>query len=666
MPMSGYTAWYGRDEAPPERIHLRAGPLTAVLENGDLRRIRLGAGEVARRIYVAVRDVNWDTIPGEIDGLRLQHDEDSFDVTYSRKHRRGSIAVDLTVSFVGAPDGTISCSMDGVTRDEFRFYRIGFCVLHPARSGAGSRYRASGEAGAFGGRLPVLVEPPRIANGAYQPLLPAYSTLELEQTDGLDVRFDFEGELFEMEDERSWTDASFKTFCPPYAAGIRSTVEGREIHQKIKIGARARPGASFEVPAPVRAPRPSAAIAEPVALTLGPAVGRGLPLLGLGCSSDGAQLSEQEAAQLRILQLDHLRVELRLWEPSYPRILARAAREARELGCDLELALFVTDDGERELGGLAARLTGISVARVLVFHEPEANLRATDVAWVRLARSCLATSIGGASVGGGTNGNFAELLETLQDTGDMDVVSYTANPQVHASDERSIVENVETLAVTVATAQSHAPGCLVAVSRLTLKPPFATYAIEPPSPTAPDEPPSHVDQRQMSLFGAGWALGSIKYLAESRVSSLTMCETVGGAGVMERARRSGAPALRFSEPGMVFPMYHVLADLAAWPDGELIDCVSPEPASAIGLARRIERGLVILVANLGPEDRRITLGPLPAGRTLARILDARSADVACRRPRQFRETWSSVESGGGVIALELAPYATAALRHEAD
>ena len=75
---------------------------------------------------------------------------------------------------------------------------------------------------------------------------------------------------------------------------------------------------------------------------------------------------------------------------------------------------------------------------------------------------------------------------------------------------------------------------------------------------------------------------------------------------------------------------------------------------------------MILVANLGPEDRRITLGPLPAGRTLARILDARSADVACRRPRQFRETWSSVESGGGVIALELAPYATAALRHEAD
>ena len=624
------------------------------------------SAEAARRIYVAVRDVDWDTIPGEISDLRVRHDDDSFEVAYRRRHRRGPIVVDLVVSFVGAADGTIRCSMDGLTRDEFRYYRIGFCVLHPARSGAGARYRAAGKAGPFGGRLPTLIEPPRIENGAYQPLVPAYSTLELEQTDGLDVRFDFEGDLFEMEDERSWTDASFKTFCPPYAAGILSAVEGSKIHQQIQITARARPGVSFAVPEPVRVPGSFAATSQLVALTLGSGIGRGLPPLGLACSSDGAELADQEAEKLRILHLAHLRVELRLWEPSYPELLARAVREARLLGCGLELALFVTDDAERELGGLGARLTGIDVARVLVFHEPEAHLRATDVAWVRLARACLAETIGTAPIGGGTNGNLAELVGTLRDTDDMDVVSYTANPQVHASDETSIMENLETLAVTVTTARSHAPGCRVAVSRLTLKPPFATYATEPESPSAPSGPPVYVDQRQMSLFGAGWAMGSIKYLAESGVSSLTLCETVGGAGLVERARGSEAPALRFSDPGMVFPMYHVLADLAAWPDGELVDCFSAEPASAVGLARRIDGGLVILVANLCPDDRRITLGPVPAGRTLGRILDARAAERACRRPRQFRETWSPVESADGVIALELAPYATAALRHEFD
>jgi hypothetical protein len=51
---------------------------------------------------------------------------------------------------------------------------------------------------------------------------------------------------------------------------------------------------------------------------------------------------------------------------------------------------------------------------------------------------------------------------------------------------------------------------------------------------------------------------------------------------------------------------------------------------------------------------------------LARILDARSAPEACLRPRQFRETWSPIESAGGVIALALAPYATAALYVESD
>ncbi len=665
MPMSDFVTWYGRDEAPPERTRLRAGPLTAVLEGGDLRSIRLGSAELARRIYVAVRDVNWGTIAGVISGLRIQHDEDSFRVTYGCTHRRGAIAFDWTATFEGAADGTITCAMDGVARGEFRYYRIGFCVLHPIGPGAGAPFRAWSATGSTAGTLPTLIEPPRIEDGVYLPLIPAYTTFELEQGNGADVRFAFEGDLFEMEDERSWTDASFKTYCTPFAAGILSASPGQGFHQKVTMSARARTHAAQAVAGPSRIAGARDATPEPVTLTLGLDSGRTLPKLGLGCAGDGRELSDREMEELRVLRLSHLRVDLRLWETSHLDALERAVREARALGCGLELALFVTDDGERELSALAPRLAGVPVARVLVFHEPQAHLETTDARWVHLARERLGVALGGAPVGGGTNGNLAELVGSPLDASAMDVVSYTANPQMHASDESSILENLEALDATVRTARSVAGGRDIAVSRITMKPPFGTYDIEPAPPPGPGDLPSHVDPRQMSLFGACWIMGSLKQLAESGVASVTIGETVGWAGLVEREAGNPAPDLFLSQPGMAFPMYHVLADLATAREGAIVACASSEPRSAIGLALRTERGLAILVANMGPQRRRVTIGPLPAGRALVRVLDARSAPEAMFRPREFRASWSPVESEEGQVALELEPYATAALRVEA-
>ena len=53
----------GTDKPEPPQVRLRAGPLSLFYDNGDLRYIRLGEYEVIRRIYAAVRDRNWRTIP---------------------------------------------------------------------------------------------------------------------------------------------------------------------------------------------------------------------------------------------------------------------------------------------------------------------------------------------------------------------------------------------------------------------------------------------------------------------------------------------------------------------------------------------------------------------------------------------------------------------------
>jgi D-apionolactonase len=45
--------YYGQQSEPPERLPLRAGPLSLNFENGAIRYIRLGDREVLRNVYVS-------------------------------------------------------------------------------------------------------------------------------------------------------------------------------------------------------------------------------------------------------------------------------------------------------------------------------------------------------------------------------------------------------------------------------------------------------------------------------------------------------------------------------------------------------------------------------------------------------------------------------------
>ena len=56
----------------------------------------------------------------------------------------------------------------------------------------------------------------------------------------VEVRMD--GDAFEMEDQRNWTDASYKTYCTPLAAPFPVTIEqGETVRQSVTIGVRGAP-----------------------------------------------------------------------------------------------------------------------------------------------------------------------------------------------------------------------------------------------------------------------------------------------------------------------------------------------------------------------------------------------------------------------------------------
>jgi hypothetical protein len=76
---------------PEEPVELRAGPVVALLDGSDLRRIRVGDVELAQRIYPAVRDATWNTIPGELVERRIDQGSESFGVTLRLRHRFGDL-----------------------------------------------------------------------------------------------------------------------------------------------------------------------------------------------------------------------------------------------------------------------------------------------------------------------------------------------------------------------------------------------------------------------------------------------------------------------------------------------------------------------------------------------------------------------------------------------
>jgi hypothetical protein len=643
---------YGKDEALPERRALRAGPVALTWEGGDLRTVKVGGREVLRRVYVAIRDRNWGTVPNEISNLTMDVRPDSFEITFDAANRAGEIDFTWRGRVTGTADGMVRYTLDGVANSTFMKNRIGFCVLHPQEA-AGSRCRIEHADGtAEEAELPVYIR-------ADQPVQPFadIGALAHQVDDGLWAEVRFAGDLFEMEDQRNWTDASYKIFSTPLRLPYPAEVQaGTRISQNIEL--RVQDGRK----APAAAEGPGAG------LSFGPVAGaaaRPLPPIGLGVASHGQPLTAQEVERLRLLHLGHLRVDLRPADEGMESVLRRATEEAHALGVPLEMAVFLHETPQ----ALQAQLERLRAAFVAVQPPVSAWLvyPAREVFWggsptaeiVAAARPVLTALAPDAPFASGTDADFIFLQRNLPPLDLVDALAYSITPQVHAFDNLSLVETLGCQAATVASAARLGEGRPVFVSPVTLKLRHNPYATAAEPPTPPGQLPPPVDPRQLSLFGAGWTLGSVKYLAESGAARVTFFETTGWRGVMESAAGSSAPAKFPSLPGAVFPLYHVLADAGAFAGGEVIPARSSDPLAVDGMVLRKGGDLLALVANLTSEAQTVTLYGLP-GNVEVRVLDAAAAEDAMRAPETFRAVPGAPQrTADGRLDLALPPYAVA-------
>jgi D-apionolactonase len=403
----------------PESQTLRAGNLAAEFVDASLRYIRLNGVEVIRRIYVAVRDDHWNTIPPVVSELAVSSQPGRFEIRFTARHLEGPVNFSWQAFISGAADGEIRFQMTGQAASSFMRNRIGICVLHPIPGCSGLPCLVEHTDGSIeNAAFPIEVAP-------YQPLLDVRALSY--QIGSSAVRIHFEGDVFETEDQRNWGDASFKTYSATLALPIPVAVHpGDRVDQVAAVSMR---------------------IAAPIEIIVNSDLEAPVPQIGFLFQSGPVR------------QGAHVRVDVRFDDPNWPKKLGLAA----ECGQPLEIACF-TNDPEQNFDSLRQALSSIGgiIARLLVYSQ-DGSTTPQDV--VSAARQVFGPAV---PVGGGTNANFAELNRNRMSGATADFLSWPVSPCVHGNEYYSIVANLAGPTDAVRTARGFAGSKPIVISSVVI------------------------------------------------------------------------------------------------------------------------------------------------------------------------------------------------------
>ena len=578
---------------------LKTGALELALDGADLRYVRFAGTEIVRRLYPAVRDDQWGTPAATLQPAIVSGYEDRIEIRVDGTFRQDAIALDWTAQIDAQASGSLRYRFQATARSDFSYNRFGLCLLHPLAGIVGQPARWTGPAGDGAATLTEQIGPQAIVDGQLQPLIGPFTELEIEMAELGPLRFRFQGDLFELEDQRNWTDASFKTYGPQLALGFPlHATTGQRFEQTIEI----EPG--WTPTAPAQTSRASVTIGHPVGA---------LPPIGLRVSPDQV---EQEHDRIRLFELSpaHLRVDV---TPDDDDTLERAESLAHEFGALLEVALRISED--QPMDGVLAAVMALepAPARVLLLPSDDG---ATNPGLEKTLAPLLRSDLPGVPLIGGTAGDFVELNRGQFDLGSLDGIAYGIDPQEHASDEASLMESLEAQGQTVASARVIADGKPVSIGPIALR----NLALG-------------ADPRQASSFCAAWTLGTINALASAGAASLTLFETAGpGSTGDERGR---------------FPVHAVLAALGRRTGETVVSVELADPLALCVLALQDEGRTRLLLANSRDAPTQITIAGLFPGPAVVRDLLVPEA-TASQPGLEEDGTFVVVLPAGGLLELD--------------
>jgi hypothetical protein len=510
---------------------LQDGALRVEVRDGAVGAVTAGGVEVLRGLTYPVRNADWGT------HLTRTVAEEAGPRSYRRDFAEAGGAFSGTFR-AEVSDGRLVAEVSFAFPQGARVNRAGFTLLHPIRGVGGSaltiRHPGGGETRTA---FPALVSPAQ----------PARDIAGMTHSvGGVEVDIAMEGEVFEMEDQRNWSDASFKTYCRPLSLPFPYDIApGETVRQRIVLTAR-----------PGEAAAETGADAAPLAARL--------PQVML---AHEAGLSDVGA----LTSFPGVPVLFRL-TPETPEADLRAV--AGRTGTALEIVF----DDLPGLEALIARTKAAGLAPVRVTALPRGYLRShqPEGPWPSGptpadALAPLRAGFPGAMVGGGSLTNFTELNRCRPDPASVDFVTFGNTAIVHAADDLSVWQTLEALPDIFASAAGIAGGKPLHLGLISIgvrSNPFGAGVA--PNPGGLRLPMAMDDPRQGTGFAAAYAVAVLARAAAAGVESLALAMAGGPLGargpladVVRAAAALAGREVRIAESGGVVTIDAGEAALAA-------------------------------------------------------------------------------------------------------
>ena len=629
----------------PGRL-LQAGPLTVEFDNGQLRYLRYNGVEVLRAVGFLVRDENWGTYTPVISNLKIAQRAAGFSISFQATCKRADQEIIYDANIDATPDSLVFESA-ATPQTRFLTARTGFVVLHPLQGVAGCPLEVEHVDGKIEKtKFPAEVNP-------VQPVL-NIRALTHEVMPGLKATVRMEGDTFEMEDHRNWSDASFKTYVRPLILPWPYTLQaGERVRQTIRVSLSGKPAKAG-----------GNAAAKGTRITLGAATRDTLQPIGLGMP---AEEIEHSLRRLDLLKRAAPRFLVCHFDPRQQHGLQelygyRVLCEQSGADCVLEIVVQSVEDYRSELDHVArlVKQAGLKPSSVAVV--PVGDLKSVlpdgprpPAPALEKLYSVTRVTFPGARIGGGMFSFFTELNRKRVPAGDLDFVVNTTCPIVHAADDRSVMETLEALPYQVKTARSFLGKTPYRIGPSGIgcrdNPHGATWT---PNPDNLRVCLTKLDPRQRGLFAAAWTLGYIATLARTGIEAISLGAPTGPLGLIHRQAQHKQPWYDALSGSAVFPVYHVVAGMMRGSGCNLVEATSSDAQIVQCLAYRVKSGTTLWIANLSAGKRSISIEGA-AGAAAIGILDENSFVDATTTPERFQSSWKPLKGR----SIELGAYAIA-------
>ena len=591
---------YGTRVVEAEPVRLSAGALSADFVNGNLRAIRHGGIEVLRAIAYIVRDRDWGTYEPELTDLAIDQDVDTFSVSYTANCTgpdASRLAFRATIK--GSANGHLVFDVRALPESDFETNRCGFCILHPIAGLAGSPVTVEHTDGSVvATKLPLMIDP-------WQPFKDLRAITH-EVQPGITAECRMEGDTFEMEDQRNWSDASYKTYVRPLALPWPYVLPaGQPVRQTVSLritGDGTKPAA--------------AASTGPVRIELGEA-GPVLPDIGVIIYPDEVEaalanlpaLAELDPQRL-IFHYDPTRGHGSEALQSYARLTA-----AYPANTTLECVVAGVGDLNAELSGVAdlVRQAGLKLSAIAVSPSVDRQSTPPGSAWpdcppLEDVYAAARRAFPDIQLGGGMFSYFTELNRKRVPAGLLDFVTHCTCPIVHAADDLSVMQSLEALPFITQSARAIFGGKPYRIGPSTIamrQNPYggATKA----NPGGQRIAMADRDPRHAGRFAAAWTIGYAARVAPAGLGVLTLSGFTGPFGVLAA---SGEPVAE----GTPQPIFDAIKGLCEMAGLAHVAARTSDETRVLALAGRSASGrTVVWLANLTADDVPVDISALGRG-----------------------------------------------------